>query len=107
MHIPQSMGYGKLAGVMPINGLYTSFVAVLVYVFLGKSYHASLGTFAVVSLMVGDVRLKYSLLGDIENATHPSIFKQFLDKKFEFKQNFFKNQFAINKNANLHAQMGQ
>lgn len=52
LHIPQGMAYGLLASVDAINGLYVSFFPVLVYFFMGTSRHISLGTFAVISLML-------------------------------------------------------
>ncbi|ESO95832.1 hypothetical protein LOTGIDRAFT_116526 [Lottia gigantea] len=55
MHIPQGMAYGQLSTLPPVYGLYVSFFPVLVYFFFGSSKHVSVGTFAVVSLMVGSV----------------------------------------------------
>ncbi|GFR60242.1 sulfate transporter-like [Elysia marginata] len=53
MHIPQGMAYGQLSTLPPVFGLYVSFFPVILYFFLGTSKHVSIGTFAVVSLMVG------------------------------------------------------
>ncbi|GIY64388.1 solute carrier family 26 member 6 [Caerostris extrusa] len=52
LHIPQGMAYGVLAGVKAENGLYVSFFPVLIYFLLGTSKHISVGTFAVISLML-------------------------------------------------------
>lgn len=52
MHIPQGMAYGILALVTPEVGLYMAFFPVLIYFLLATSRHASLGTFAVISIMV-------------------------------------------------------
>ncbi|XP_065082354.1 prestin-like [Ochlerotatus camptorhynchus] len=60
MQIPQGMGYAFLANVPPIVGIYTSFFPVLVYFVLGTSRHNSMGTFAVVAMVVGKIVMKKS-----------------------------------------------
>ena len=55
MHIPQGMAYAMLAGVEPVSGIYTGIWPVLVYVLLGNMPHASMGTFAVVCILVNQV----------------------------------------------------
>ncbi|XP_067127900.1 prestin-like [Centruroides vittatus] len=57
--VPQGMAYGQLADVSPINGLYTSFFPVLIYALMGTSKQLSVGTYAVMSLMVGGIVAKY------------------------------------------------
>ncbi|XP_067661413.1 prestin-like [Haliotis asinina] len=55
MQIPQGMAYAALASLPPICGLYTSLFSPLIYFFFGSSRHASMGTIAVVSLMIAAV----------------------------------------------------
>lgn len=57
--VPQGMAYGQLADVSPINGLYTSFFPVLIYALMGTSKQLSIGTYAVMALMVGGIVGKY------------------------------------------------
>ncbi|CAL0300807.1 unnamed protein product [Lupinus luteus] len=51
--IPQDIAYAKLANLDPQYGLYTSFVAPLVYAFMGSSRDIAIGPVAVVSLLLG------------------------------------------------------
>ncbi|XP_064602435.1 prestin-like [Liolophura sinensis] len=55
MHIPQGMGFGILASLKPIYGLYTSFWPVLFYMIFGTSTHVSFGTNAVICLLVAAI----------------------------------------------------
>ena len=69
MHIPQGMGFAMLAQLPPIYGLYTSFFPVVIYFFFGTSKHVSMGTMALISLMISAVldREMASWSGDIVN----------------------------------------
>ncbi|CAI8591446.1 unnamed protein product [Vicia faba] len=51
--IPQDIAYANLANLEPHYGLYTSFVAPLVYAFMGSSRDIAIGPVAVVSLLLG------------------------------------------------------
>uniref|UniRef100_A0A915MYT3 STAS domain-containing protein n=1 Tax=Meloidogyne javanica TaxID=6303 RepID=A0A915MYT3_MELJA len=50
------MAYATLAKVPPVYGLYSCFFPAFFYMFFGTSPHVSIGTFAVASMMVGNLR---------------------------------------------------
>uniref|UniRef100_A0A668AV19 Solute carrier family 26 member 3 n=1 Tax=Myripristis murdjan TaxID=586833 RepID=A0A668AV19_9TELE len=56
--IMQGLAFSLLAQLPPSYGLYTAFFPMLTYFFLGTSRHISVGSFPVLSLMVGQVVLR-------------------------------------------------
>lgn len=55
VHVPQGLGFALLAGLPPVYGLYSSIYPPLVYFLLGTCHHLSLGTMALISLIIKDV----------------------------------------------------
>ncbi|KAK9497120.1 hypothetical protein O3M35_004496 [Rhynocoris fuscipes] len=73
MNIPQGMAYALLGNVPPVVGIYMAFFPVIIYAFLGTSRHVSMGSFAVICLMAGNVVMKYSdPIGFAENINNNS-----------------------------------
>ncbi|NXK89780.1 S26A9 protein, partial [Formicarius rufipectus] len=55
IQVPQGMAFALLANLPPVNGLYSSFFPLVTYLFLGGIHQMVPGTFAVVSIIVGNI----------------------------------------------------
>ncbi|NWU99670.1 S26A9 protein, partial [Upupa epops] len=55
IQVPQGMAFALLANLPPVNGLYSSFFPLVTYLFLGGIHQMVPGTFAVISIIVGNV----------------------------------------------------
>nr|XP_019608085.1 PREDICTED: solute carrier family 26 member 9 isoform X3 [Rhinolophus sinicus] len=58
IQVPQGMAFALLANLPAVNGLYSSFFPLLTYFFLGGIHQMVPGTFAVVSILVGNICLQ-------------------------------------------------
>ncbi|XP_065336757.1 prestin-like [Cloeon dipterum] len=67
MHIPQGLGYALMANVPPVVGMYMAFFPQLAYTPLGTSRHNSMGTFAVITLLVGKSVVVYAMNEDYQH----------------------------------------
>nr|XP_006820998.1 PREDICTED: pendrin-like [Saccoglossus kowalevskii] len=53
MNIPQGMAYAMLASLPPVHGLYLGFFAPIIYALTGTSKQLAMGTYSVLSILVG------------------------------------------------------
>ncbi|XP_040841208.1 solute carrier family 26 member 9 [Ochotona curzoniae] len=76
IQVPQGMAFALLANLPPVNGLYSSFFPLLIYFFLGGIHQMVPGTFAVISILVGNVCLqlapesKFQIFDNATNETY-------------------------------------
>ncbi|VUZ40921.1 unnamed protein product [Hymenolepis diminuta] len=77
------MAYGSLAGLRPVNGLYTSFFPVLVYFFFCTSRHNSLGTFSLASLLFSEPINR--ITNEYFVSTNPSNSTAMSDEEYQFR----------------------
>uniref|UniRef100_A0A8C2RS78 STAS domain-containing protein n=1 Tax=Capra hircus TaxID=9925 RepID=A0A8C2RS78_CAPHI len=75
IQVPQGMAFALLANLPAVNGLYSSFFPLLTYFFLGGIHQMVPGTFAVISILVGNICLQLapeSKFRVFNNATNES-----------------------------------
>ncbi|WAQ96617.1 S26A6-like protein [Mya arenaria] len=58
LHFPQGLAYAILAGLPPGIGMVSTIFPVLIYMLFGSAPHTSIGTNAIVSIMIGDMLLE-------------------------------------------------
>ena len=63
--IPTSLAYGAVTSLNPVHGLYSTFFPSLAYITFATSKHLSVGTFAILSIMVYStiIRLETKYMG--------------------------------------------
>jgi len=59
--IPQALSYAKLAGMPPISGLYSFLLPSVCYIFGATSMLLGVGAVAIVSLLMGELLVKYDI----------------------------------------------
>ncbi|KAM4794730.1 solute carrier family 26 member 9 [Rhinophrynus dorsalis] len=67
IQVPQGMAFALLANLPPVNGLYSSFFPLVVYFFLGGIPQMVPGTFAVISIIVGNVCMQLAPESDFQH----------------------------------------
>ncbi|NXN47636.1 S26A9 protein, partial [Rhinoptilus africanus] len=70
IQVPQGMAFALLANLPPVNGLYSSFFPLVTYFFLGGIHQMVPGTFAVVSIIVGNVCNELAPESDFQYFNH-------------------------------------
>ncbi|NXA93113.1 S26A9 protein, partial [Melanocharis versteri] len=70
IQVPQGMAFALLANLPPVNGLYSSFFPLLTYFFLGGIHQMVPGTFAVISIIVGNICHELAPESDFQYFNH-------------------------------------
>ncbi|NWS90715.1 S26A9 protein, partial [Toxostoma redivivum] len=70
IQVPQGMAFALLANLPPVNGLYSSFFPLLPYFFLGGIHQMVPGTFAVISIIVGNICNELAPESDFQYFNH-------------------------------------
>ncbi|NWH19237.1 S26A9 protein, partial [Grus americana] len=70
IQVPQGMAFALLANLPPVNGLYSSFFPLVTYLFLGGIRQMVPGTFAVISIIVGNICNELAPESDFQYFNH-------------------------------------
>ncbi|NXH48019.1 S26A9 protein, partial [Dicaeum eximium] len=70
IQVPQGMAFALLANLPPVNGLYSSFFPLIPYLFLGGIHQMVPGTFAVISIIVGNICNELAPESDFQYFNH-------------------------------------
>ncbi|NXU11196.1 S26A9 protein, partial [Pardalotus punctatus] len=70
IQVPQGMAFALLANLPPVNGLYSSFFPLVPYLFLGGIHQMVPGTFAVISIIVGNICNELAPESDFQYFNH-------------------------------------
>ncbi|KAJ7397914.1 Solute carrier family 26 member 9 [Pitangus sulphuratus] len=70
IQVPQGMAFALLANLPPVNGLYSSFFPLVTYFFLGGIHQMVPGTFAVISIIVGNICNELAPESDFQYFNH-------------------------------------
>lgn len=68
LHFPQGLAYALLAGLPPGIGMVSTVFPVLIYIIFGSAAHTSIGTNAIVSIIIGDMLLEPAAQGYMNQA---------------------------------------
>jgi len=69
LHFPQGLAYAILAGLPPGIGMVSTIFPLFIYMFFGSAAHTSIGTNAIVSIMIGDMLLEPNMRAAMATAS--------------------------------------